>query len=63
MIPFLVDTLVEITTEFCNKFILGKVMERASSATKVIKPDYVSLITDNVLNKSIQKVNVDLGFA
>ena len=63
MVPFLVDTLVEIAREFCIEFILDEVMERSTSTTKEIKLNNVSLITDNVFNKNLQKVNVDLGFA
>ena len=55
MVPFLVNTLEEITREFCSKFILDEVMGNSTNTIQFIKTDVF------VINK--QKVNVDLGFA
>ena len=49
MVHFLVDTPEKITRELCSKFVVDEVM--------------IKLIKFSVLNKNIQKVNVDLGFA
>ena len=55
MVPFLVNTLEEITREFCSKFILDEVMGNSTNTIQLIKIDVFDI------NK--QKVNVDLGFA
>ena len=55
MVPFLVNTLEEITREFCSKFILVEVMGNSTNTIQLIKIDVFDI------NK--QKVNVDLGFA
>ena len=49
MVHFLVDTPEKITREFRSKFVVDEVM--------------IKLIKLSVLDKNIQKVNVDLGFA
>ena len=55
IVPFLVNTLEEITREFCSKFILDEVMGNSTNTIQLIKIDVFDI------NK--QKVNVDLGFA
>ena len=55
MVPFLVNTLEEVTREFCSKFILDEVMGNSTNTIQLIKIDVFDI------NK--QKVNVDLGFA
>ena len=55
MVPFLVNTLEEITREFCSKFILDEVMGNSTNTIQLIKIDVFDI------NK--QKVNVDLEFA
>ena len=54
MVSFLVDTIEEIVRDFCGRFILSDVM------SKVVKT--VDLIIISMLDNTIHKPNVDLGF-
>ena len=55
MVPFLVDTIEEILRDFCGRFILSDAMSKAVKT--------VDLIKISMLDTSIHKPNVDLGFA
>ena len=55
MVPFLVDTIEEILRDFCGRFILSDVMSKAVKT--------VDLIKISILDITIHKPRVDLGFA
>ena len=55
MVPFLVDTLEQRVRIFYSKFLLSDAIEKASTLTRLWKLD--------VLDKNIQRQDVDVGFS
>ena len=55
MVSFIIDTIEEILRDFCGRLILSDVMSKAVKTVDVIKI--------SMLDTTIHKPNVDLGFA